>query len=453
MTSPELDITSTQLENGLSVLILEKHDIPIVTSTIWYHVGSANEVRGQTGISHFLEHLMFKGTHAYGKGMIDSLTAAYGGYNNAGTIVDYTMYYFNFSSDRWELAIDIEANRMQQCLFDEDEFEAERQVVLEELKQQQDSPWGELSIQVEAAMFPNHPYCHPVIGWQKDLEQMSRKTVLHYYETYYVPNNATIVIVGDVTAAEALEKVRQAFAHIPANPQLPALTAPDVHQDTEQRVTIYQDSSIKRLQIGYHGVPFSHDDLYALDLIDHILSHGKTSRLYQRLVEHEQLVNFIDSYYHPRKLSGVFYVFAALHPGVVSDEVERIIDDELMRLLTLPVPDEELQKAKNVIAADFMFEKETTSGLAHALGEYAVLSSYEDLHAYGDRIARVTPDDIMRVAQIYLIPDNRTTGWALPQNPEQEFIDDERADELLPPPVTDMVFYQSTKSKEGQDER
>jgi len=441
VTSPTSDITKVQLENGLTVLILEKHEIPIVTSTIWYHVGSAYETQGQTGISHLLEHLMFKGTRSYPKGMIDAMTAAYGGYNNAGTIFDFTMYYFNFSSDRWELALEIEADRMQHCLFDEDEFEAERHVVLEELKQQKDSPWGELAVQIEAAMFPAHPYHHPVIGWQADLEQISRDAVVNYYATYYVPNNATIVIVGDVTASDAIGKVRHSFAHIPANLHLPTLVVPDIRQDTEQRLTVYQDSSVKRLQIGYHATVLSHEDIPALDVLDHVLSHGKTSRLYQRLVEHDRLVNFVDSYHHPRKFRGVFYLFAVLHPGVTPDTVERIVDEELERLHRTLIPDEELQKAKNVIAADFIFEKETTSGLAHALGEYAVLSSYEDIQTYAGRIAQVTTNDVMRAAQTYLVRANRTVGWAFPHDPERELAQGGVSDELLPPPVTDMVFY------------
>ncbi len=439
--SPQLEIHKRVLDNGLTLLILEKHDIPVVSSTIWYHVGSAHETKGQTGISHFLEHLLFKGTPSYGKGAIDSLTAANGGYNNAGTIFDYTMYYFNFSSDRWELALELEADRMRHCLFDPQEFEAERKVVLEEFKQQKDSPWGELAIEVERDMFPSHPYQHPVIGWQEDLERITREDVQEYYRNYYIPNNATVVVVGDVNADVVTDRVARHFAHIPADSDLPVLQATLQEQQEEQRVTIYQDSHLKRLQIGYCGVTIADEDCYALDLLDQILSHGKTSRLYQRLVEKEQVVNFIDSYNHPRRLPGVFYLFAALRPGVESEVVEQVIDEELHRLQHEPISEQELQKARNVISADFMFEKETASGLAHALGEYEVLYRYEYIYDYAERIEEVGAEDVRRVAQEYLKKERRTVGWAFPKNPELEQSGDANEETLLPPPASDMVFH------------
>ena len=441
LKSPKLDVTKTVLDNGLTLLILEKHDVPIVSSTIWYHVGSANEIKGHTGISHLLEHMMFKGTQTYAKGAIDSLTAAYGGHNNAGTIFDYTMYYFNFCADRWEIALEIEADRMRHCLFDPDELEAERNVVLEELKRQLDSPWGRLSMQSGATMFQVHPYHHPVIGWQEDLERLSRETVLEYYNTYYVPNNATIVIVGDLDTATTIETVRRYFEHIPANPNLPELRSCEPQQQGERRFKLYQESNLKRLQISYHAATLADEDNYALEAIDYILSQGKTSRLYQRLVEEEHLVNFIDTYNHPRKFPGAFYVFSALRPGISQKLVEQVVDEELRRLQTEPLPTEELQKVKRTIAADFIFEKETTSGLAHALGEYEILHTYDYFNTYVEHIGTITPDDIMRVAQTYLIENNRTLGWSLPQHPEKEIQEAAAPEEVFAPPETEMMFY------------
>lgn len=432
---PDLDICKTVLENGLTLLILEKHDVPLVTSTIWYRVGSAYERKGQTGMSHFLEHLMFKGASTYAKGAIDSMTAAYGGYNNAGTIFDYTMYYFNFSSDRWEIALDIEADRMRHCVFDPAEFEAERNVVLEELKHQLDSPWGNLSIQMEAAMYPQHPYQHPVIGWQEDLERITREEVIAYYQTYYVPNNAILVIVGDVATPAVIETVQRKFAHIAANLHLPALQAHTTQQEAEQRFALYEDTSLKRVQIAYHAATLADKDNYVLDVIDHVLSHGKTSRLYQRLIENDQLVSFIDTYNHPRKLPGAFYIFGALRPGIEPERVEQVIDDELERLQHEPLESEELQKVKNMIAADFIFDKETTSGLAHSLGEYELLHTYDYIQTYMEHLDRIRPEDIMRVAQQYLTAANRTVGWSLPEDPRregQEFLTEEGED-FVPP--------------------
>lgn len=440
LKSTTLDVTKTVLNNGLTILLLEKHDVPIVTSTIWYKVGSVNENKGQTGISHFLEHLMFKGTPNYAKGEIDFLTSTSGGHNNAGTIFDYTMYYFNFSSDRWELALEIESDRMQHCLFDPDEFEAERKVVLEELKRQQDAPWGELAIQLEATMFQVHPYHHPVIGWQEDLEHLSIETVINYYNTYYVPNNATIVIAGDIDSAVAVEKVQQYFAHIPANTELPAFQSCEPKQQGERRFKIYQESNLKRLEIGYHAPTLADKDNYVLDMIDYLLSHGKTARLYQRLVEEEQLVTFVDTCYHHRRFHGVFHLFTALRPGVSPERVEKVLDEEFARLRTDEVLPEEFQKAKNAMTADFIFEKATTSGLAHALGEYEMLYSYEYINTYMEHIERIIPKDIMHVTQTYLVENNRTVGWSLPRDPNQErkaFVSEVSS----PPPSTDMVFH------------
>lgn len=449
LKSTTLNVTKTILDNGLTILTLEKHDVPIVTSTIWYKVGSANENKGQTGIAHFLEHLMFKGTQTYAKGEIDFLTSAKGGNNNAGTTFDYTLYYFNFSSDRWELALEIEADRMQHCLFDPDEFETERNVVLEELKRQQDAPWGKLAVQSEATMFQVHPYHHPVIGWQEDLEQLLREDVIDYYNTYYVPNNATILIVGDIKAAVTVEKVQRYFAHIPANPVLPVLQSHEPQQQGERRFKIYQDSSLKRLQIGYHTTTLSNEDNYVLEMIDYLLSHGKTARLYQRLVEKEQLVTFVDTYNHSRKFSGVFHFVAALRPGVSPETVEQVLDEELTRLRTEKVMPQELQKAKNAMAADFIFEKATTSGLAHALGEYETLYKYEYINTYIEHVEQITPDDIMRVAQTYLVEDNRTVGWSLPKTPELE--SKACLVNSSPPPATDMVFHKPLLSSGVQN--
>ncbi len=439
---PFFDVTKTVFDNGLTLLTLEKHNVPIVSSMIWYNVGSAHEKPGQTGISHFLEHVMFKGTHTYAKGEIDFLTSTHGGNNNAGTIFDYTMYYFNFSSDRWEIALEIEADRMQHCIFEPNEFEAERNVILEELKQYQDSPWGELGTQLETTMFREHPYQHPVIGWKKDIEQLSRDMLRDYYHTYYVPNNAIIVVAGDIDTAAAIEKVRQCFAHIPPNPSLPELNSCEVQQHEERRFTVFQDTNVKRVHIGYHAPAFADKSSDVLDLVDYLLCHGKTSRLYQRLVEHAQLVNFVDTYNHPRKFSGVFHVFAALRPEISPETVERILDEELERLRVEKIQEQELQKVKNGIIADFIFEQETASGIAHNLGEYESFHTYHDVNNYVERIEKITPGDILRVTQSYLVRNNRTVGWSLPEHPEQERNASVFNGLSALPPPDEMVSYQ-----------
>ena len=439
MKSAPLDVTKTVFDNGLTLVSLETHAVPIVTATIWYKVGSATETKGHTGISHFLEHLMFKGTPTYARGAIDFLTSSHGGHNNAGTIYDYTMYYFNFSSDRWEIALEIEADRMRNCLFAPDEFESERNVVLEELKQQQDSPWGKLGIQLEATMFPDHPYQHTPIGLPEDLVQVSRETVIDYYHTYYVPNNAIIVIVGDIDTQAVIQRVQQLFGRIPRGQDLPPPVVREPKPRGEQRFEIFQNTNLKRLQIGYHTATLADPENYTLDVIDHILSHGKTSRFYQRFLEQDQLVTFVDTCNHPRRLSGGFYIFAELRPGILPEVMEHVLDEEICRLQTENVSAAELQKVKNVVAADFVFEKETTAGLAHALGEYETLHTYEYINTYVDQIEQITAEEVRRVARKYLTADNRTVGWSFPKNHEKEGKAYAIPDSLGIPPPNEMV--------------
>ena len=386
---------------------------------IWYKVGSVNERKGETGLSHFLEHMMFKGTDRYQKGEIDLRTLVHGGHNNAFTSHDYTAYFFNFASDRWEVALEIEANRMRNCTFDPEEFELERRVVLEEMKRNLDSPWGWLEMETEAMMFLLHPYHHPVIGWQEDLEQVPREAVVQYYHTYYLPNNATLVIVGDFETGKTLEKIRELFAPIPPGPPPPSITSQEPKQKGERRFKVIQETNLSRLEMGYPVSRINHPDTYALDVIDTLLSSGKSSRLYQRLVEKEKLVNFVHTSNDPRKYGGVFFIYTELRPGKSLGKVEKILGEELERLKQEPLSDEELQRAKNIIAADFTFDQETTYELANALGRYETLHSYEYLATYLENIEKLSKEDILKVAHQYFVDENKTVGWSVPEKPER----------------------------------
>ncbi|HET9130121.1 MAG TPA: pitrilysin family protein, partial [Terriglobia bacterium] len=213
------DVRRTVLDNGLVVLTKELHTSPIVTSMIWYRVGSRNEEIGQTGKSHFLEHMLFKGTHRFKKGQIDLLTLKNGGSNNAFTSQDFTAYYFNFASDRWNIALEIEADRMVNCNFDPEEFEAEKKVVIEELKGGLDSPWGLLMQEVNAAAYKVHPYRNPIIGWLADVERATAEEQQAYYQKNYQPNNAILSIAGDFDTDRVLDDVLRLFGGIPAGNQ------------------------------------------------------------------------------------------------------------------------------------------------------------------------------------------------------------------------------------------
>jgi zinc protease len=408
-------IQETTLENGLKVLTLEKHHLPVVCSMIWYKVGSVNERKGETGLSHFLEHLMFKGTDRYRKGEIDLKTMVNGGHNNAFTSHDYTAYFFNFASDRWEVALEIEANRMRNCLFDPEEFELERKVVLEEMKRSLDSPWGLLEVELEATMFRVHPYHHPIIGWQEDIEQIPRDAVIQYYHTYYLPNNATLVIVGDFDTGQTLEKIHRLFDPIPPGPPPLPVTSREPKQRGEHRFKIIQETQVGRLEMGYHTAKIGHPDNYPLDVLDTLLSSGKSSRLYQRLVEKEKMVTFVRASHDARKYEGAFFIYTELRPGKSLGKVEKILMEELDRIKQEGISDQELQRAKNIISADFIFDQETAYNLAKALGYYETILRYDYLNTYLENIEKVSQEDIVRVVNEYFRDENKTVGWSIPE--------------------------------------
>src|SRR5207249_1388192 len=284
------DVRRTGLDNGLVVLTKEVHTSPIVTSMIWYRVASRNEGLGKTGKSHFLDHMLFKGTERFKKGEIDLITLKNGGGNNAFTSHDFTAYYFNFASDRWDVALEIESDRMVNCAFDPEEFEAEKKVVIEELKTGLDSPWGLLLQEQEATAFKIHPYRNPIVGWLQDVERATAEQQQAYYRRYYHPNNATLVIAGDFDTDDVLKKVEAAFGPIPTGPQAAPMPLYEPPQRGERRVVVRWRSKVPRLAISYHAPQIAAPDSYALQVLAVVLAEGKASRLYQRMIEREQTV-------------------------------------------------------------------------------------------------------------------------------------------------------------------
>src|SRR3977135_638052 len=230
------DVRRTLLDNGFVVLTQEIHTSPIVTTMIWYRVGSRNEELGHTGKSHFLEHMLFKGTDRFKKGQIDLITLKNGGGNNAFTSHDFTAYYFNFASDRWEIALEIEADRMVNCAFEPDEFESEKKVVIEELKTGLDSPWGLLLQELEASSYKVHPYRNPIVGWLQDVERATAEQQQAYYRRYYHPNNAILVIAGDFDTEDVLKKTERAFGSIPSGPPPAPMLLGEPQQRGERRL-------------------------------------------------------------------------------------------------------------------------------------------------------------------------------------------------------------------------
>src|SRR5689334_1641068 len=318
-------VRKTVLANGLTVLTKELHDKPVVATILWYRVGSRNEELGQTGKSHFLEHMLFKGTEKYGKGAIDLLTLKNGGSNNAFTWLDFTAYYFTFASDRWQTALEIEADRMRNTLFDEAEFESEKQVVEEELRIGLDGPWEVLENEVWATAFRQHPYHWPTVGWLDDLESATGADMKAYYDKWYHPRNATLVLVGDFNTADTIAKVEELFGSIPMGPDAKPLRIVEPQQKGEKRVTVKKETPIERLLIAYHAPAVGHEDSFALQIAEAILSTGKSSRLYQRLVERDQSVTNASASFHDHIDPSLFYIKAEIKPGFELGAVEQSI--------------------------------------------------------------------------------------------------------------------------------
>jgi zinc protease len=404
-------VRRTVLDNGLTILTRELHASPIVSTMIWYRVGSRNEELGQTGKSHFLEHMLFKGTDRFAKGEIDLLTLKNGGNNNAFTSHDFTAYYFNFASDRWEVALDIEADRMVNCVFAPEEFEAEKKVVIEELRMGLDSPWGILMQEVDATAYKVHPYRNPVIGWLQDVERATDAEQQAYYHRHYHPGNATLVLTGDFQTEGALEKVYQRFASIPRGPEAPPINAVEPPQRGEKRIKVQWRSKVPRIAIAYHAPRIADPDSYALQVLNLILTEGKTSRLYQRLVEREQSVTFVAAEYAESKDPTLFHIRAEARGSHVPEEIEATIHEELQRIASDGASKQELDRAKHQVGAHFVLSRERAVDQAMLLGQVESLDGLRYIDTYLDKISAVTSDDLSAVCSKYLSEMNRTVGY------------------------------------------
>ena len=412
------DVRRTVLDNGLVVLTKEVHTSPIVTAMIWYRVGSRNEELGQTGKSHFLEHMLFKGTERFKKGQIDLITLKNGGGNNAFTSHDFTAYYFNFAADRWDVALEIESDRIINCAFDPEEFEAEKKVVIEELKTGLDSPWGLLLQEQEAAAFKVHPYRNPIVGWLQDVERATVEEQQAYYRRYYHPNNAILVLAGDFETDEVLTKVERAFGSVPAGAPPPPMLLKEPPQRGERRLIVRWRSKVPRLAIAYHAPQIAHVDSYALQVLGVVLSEGKASRFYQRLVEREQSVTFVSAEYGESKDPTLFHIRAEARGDHSIGEIETSIYDELGRIAGGQLNEHELDRAKHQMEAHFILSRERTLDQAILLGQIETLYDLDYIDSYLPRINAVTAADVAAACSRYLNEDSRTVALLLSDGSE-----------------------------------
>ncbi len=410
-------VKESALENGLKILLLEEHKAPVVTVHVWYRVGARNEQPGTTGLSHLLEHMMFKGTSKLGPGQFSRVIRRNGGRDNAFTSEDYTGYFETFASDRVELALELEADRMRGLLLDRKEAEAEKHVVMEERRlRTEDEPISALREVMGAAAFQVHPYRQPVIGWMSDIEKLAREDLVRHYNTYYVPNNAVLIVVGDFKSDELLPKIRHHFGAIPRAADPPLVRAIEPEQRGERRLVLKKEAELPFVFMGYHVPNLKHPDNFALEILAYILSGGKSARIYKSLVYEKQLALFAGGGYDRESIDpNLFPFYASVMPGKTAEEVEQALTAEIERVKNDPIPDRELQKAKNQIEAGFLFGQDSVFNLARQLAEYEIVAGWRAWEAYLPGIRAVTAADLQRVARAYLTPDHRTVAVLIPE--------------------------------------
>ncbi|MBI5379260.1 MAG: insulinase family protein [Nitrospirae bacterium] len=418
-----LQVEEHALPNGLKVLLLEDHKAPTVTAQIWYRVGARHEIPGKTGLAHLLEHMMLKGTPAVGKGEHSRIVARNGGNENAFTGMDYTAYFQNFASDRVDLSLRLESDRMVNLLLDSQEFDLEREVVKEERRMRtEDDPTSLVVEELYAAAFKVHPYRNPVLGWMTDLEGLTREDAHRFYKTYYVPNNATLVVVGDFDPKTLLPKIRDYFGAIPrgTNPPQPKVMEPP--QRGERRVKVEAEAQLPFVFAGWHIPNSGHPDEYALEVLAHILTTGKSSRLYRALVYDQQLAAYAGGDYDGMKIDpSLFYLYGGLRPGITPEAFEQALYRVVAEIQERGVTPEELLRAKNQVAAGFIMAQDSAFYRGRILGQIETLGvGWRYLTTYVERIRAVTAEDVLRVARMYLTDSNRTVGILIPLLPKSK---------------------------------
>lgn len=408
------------LSNGMKVLLVEVPKAPVATVQVWYKVGSRNEVMGRAGLSHMLEHMMFKGTAKYPKGSFSRIVRKNGGIDNAFTSQDFTVYFENVAADRVGLALELEADRMQGLVLDDSEFQTEREVVKEERRlRSEDDPQGALVEALFAQAFLSHPYHWPVIGWFADLDAMSLEDLQRHYDTFYSPNNATLVIVGDIKTESLLPAIKRLFEPIPRGPFPKQTLSPEPEQRGERRFLLKREAQVPFVMMGFRVPNYSNEDSYALDILESILSHGKSSRLYQSLVYDQKNSLAVGAEYSVLQTDpGLFYFYSLVNPGAKVEGVEEAIQREIVRLQNEPPSEQELQRAKNQVEAARVFEQDSNFRHAMLMGQAeSVGAGWRRIDQFVERIRAVTAKDIQRVAKQYLTPDNRTVGILIPLPP------------------------------------
>ncbi|MEN6372063.1 MAG: pitrilysin family protein [Armatimonadota bacterium] len=409
-------VSETVLPNGLKVLIKEVHAAPVFTCQVWYRVGSRNEHPGITGISHMVEHMMFKGTKNIGKGQYFRMIRAKGGMNNASTWLDWTNYWEVLSTDHLEMALGMESDRMQNALMDKKEFNSERVVILSEMEGKENEVNTLLYYNMMAVAYQSHSYRWPTIGYDCDLKNITRDQLYKYYKTYYHPNNAVLVIVGDVDTNKTMELVRKYFGKIPRGPEPPKVYTTEKPQLGERRFVLRREGPSEISMIAYHMPNINDPDIFPLLILGQILDGGGSSRLHQSMVE-SQLATSASASAGLRKDPGLFMLSATGQQNVTAGRLEKALLDEVEKAKTTLPTNEELTRAKNQFEAYLIYQNDSVSDQGENLGYYECETSWKFMDELHPKIEAVTAEDVQRVARKYLTENNRTVGWFVPTAP------------------------------------
>ncbi|MGI2122077.1 M16 family metallopeptidase [Shewanella baltica] len=406
------DIKSFTLDNGMKIMVLEDASIPNANMYLFWKVGSRNEVPGITGISHFFEHMMFNGSKKYGPKMFDRTMEAAGGANNAYTTEDMTVYTDWFPANALETMFDLEADRIANLDINQTMVDSERGVVQSERSTGlENSNWNALEGEIKGVAFLAHPYSWSVIGHESDIAAWTLEDLVQYHKTYYAPNNAVVVIAGDVKLAQVKALADKYFAPIPAQTPPKAIRTVEPEQKGERRTFVQKASvSTPNVMLAYHIPAATHADFYALDLLSSILSQGNSSRLYQSLVD-KQVALEAQTYMPMSVDPNLFYVMGVATPEVKASTLEQALIEQIDAIATTGVTQQELDKVKNIKLMDFYRSMETINGKANTIGTYEMyFGSYDKLFNAPEAYNKVTPADIQRVAQTYLRKSNRTVA-------------------------------------------
>lgn len=424
-----MNLLKTTLGNGLTVLVRESHTAPVTSFWVWYRVGSRNERLGITGASHWVEHMLFKGTERWPRRRLDQALSREGGAFNAMTWYDFTAYYETLPASKVSLALDIESDRMSNALFEQEEVESERTVIISERQGHENDPTFMLEEELASAAYRAHPYGHEVIGYLFDLETMTRDDLYAHYQTYYTPNNAVIAAAGDFNAGEMLRVIERYFGRLAEGPEIPEVTAEEPPQRGERRVVVEGMAGTDYLSLAYHVPQAAHPDFFPLTVLSTVLAGSSgslvgrgnltnhTSRLYRAVVARDLAAN-INAQIIPTVDPGLYRIMTTLLPGHTHSEVEEAILEEVARVRAEPIAQEELEKAKRQARALFAYSSESITNQAFWLGFSEIVASHTWFVRYLDRLEEVTAEDVMRVAQEYLQKQNRTVGHYVSMRPE-----------------------------------